>query len=149
MDNIKNLKWDFGNPHILKFTVKESDIDILGHVNNKVYLNWCELVSWDHSGKLGITPDTYKKHQCACVVIKSENNFLGSLFTGDEIAISTWIVKTDKKLRLSRYFQIINILKNQNVFTSNVEYACVSLINFKPKRMPDIFRNSYKVTCDV
>ena len=57
MVNIKDLKWDYSNPHILKFTIKESDIDILGHVNNKVYLNWCELVSWDHSAKLGITPD--------------------------------------------------------------------------------------------
>ena len=47
MVNIKDLKWDYSNPHILKFTIKESDIDILGHVNNKVYLNWCELVSWD------------------------------------------------------------------------------------------------------
>ena len=80
MVNIKDLKWDFSNPHILKFTIKESDIDILGHVNNKVYLNWCELVSWDHSAKLGITPDVYKKYQCACVVIRSENNFSGSLF---------------------------------------------------------------------
>lgn len=149
MVNIKDLKWDYSNPHILKFTIKESDIDILGHVNNKVYLNWCELVSWDHSAKLGITPDVYKKYQCACVVIRSENNFSGSLFIGDEIAISTWITKTDKKVRLSRFFQIINIAKNQTVFTSNVDYACVSLINFKPVRMPEIYKNSYEVTCDV
>ena len=81
------------------------------YVNNKVYLNWCELVSWDHSRKLGITPDTYKKNQCACVVIRSENNFSGSLFIDDKIAISTWITKTDKKIRLSRFFQIINITK--------------------------------------
>ena len=149
MVNIKDLKWDYSNPHILKFTIKESDIDILGHVNNKVYLNWCELVSWDHSAKLCITPDVYKKYQCACVVIRSENNFSGSLFIDDEIAISTWITKTDKKVRLSRFFQIINIAKNQTVFTSNVDYACVSLINFKPVRMPEIYKNSYEVTCDV
>ena len=57
--------------------------------------------------------------------------------------------KTDKKIRLSRFFQIINIAKNQTVFTSNVDYACVSLINFKPVRMPEIYKNSYEVTCDV
>jgi len=59
------------------------------------------------------------------------------------------LLKTDKKVRLSRFFQIINITKNQTVFTSNVDYACVSLINFKPVRMPEIYKNSYEVTCDV
>ncbi len=147
--DLNKLNWKYSNPHVLKFEVASKDIDILGHVNNKIYLNWCELVSWDHSKKLGITPDTYKKYQCACVVIKSENVFSGSLFSKEEIAISTWITKTDKKLRLSRFFQIINIKKNQTVFTSNVDYACVSLINFKPKRMPEIYINSYKVTSDV
>ena len=101
------------------------------------------------SAKLGITPDVYKEYQCACVVIKSENNFSGSLFIDDEIAISTWITKTDKKVRLSRFFQIINIAKNQTVFTSNVDYACVSLVSFKPVRMPEIYKNSYEVTCNV
>ena len=147
--NLKSLCWKYQNPHIMSFVVNSEDIDILGHVNNKVYLKWCELVSWDHSKKLGITPNTYKKYECACVVVKSENNFSGSLFHGDEIAISTWITKTDKKLRLSRYFQIINAKKNQTVFTSNVNYVCVSLLNFKPKKMPEIYINSYKVTCDV
>ena len=59
--NLNNLSWKYSNPHILEFKVSSDDIDILGHVNNKVYLNWCEHVSWDHSAKLGITPDTYKK----------------------------------------------------------------------------------------
>ncbi len=58
-------------------------------------------------------------------------------------------LKTDKKIRLSRFFQIINITKNQTVFTSNVDYACVSLVSFKPVRMPEIYKNSYEVTCDV
>ena len=74
--NLNNLSWKYSNPHILEFKVVSDDIDILGHVNNKVYLNWCERVSWDHSAKLGITPDTYKKNQCACVVIRSENCLL-------------------------------------------------------------------------
>ena len=87
--------------------------------------------------------------KCACVVIKSENSFTGSLFEGDQVAISTWIISTDKKIRLSRFFQIINIAKNQTVFTSNVDYACVSLVSFKPVRMPEIYKNSYEVTCDV
>jgi acyl-CoA thioesterase FadM len=43
MHTINELSWDFANPHILKFQVDESNIDILGHVNNKVYLDWSEI----------------------------------------------------------------------------------------------------------
>ena len=77
---LENLNWKYKNPFIEEFTVTKEDIDILGHVNNKVYLNWCEIVSWKHSARLGITPKVYEDLKCACVVIKSENNFTGSLF---------------------------------------------------------------------
>ena len=144
---LENLKWKYKNPFIEEFTVTKEDIDILGHVNNKVYLNWCEIVSWKHSASLGITSTTYNNLKCACVVIKSENNFTGSLFEGDQVAISTWIISTDKKIRLSRYFEVINIAKDQTIFTSLVDYACISLKNFKPVRMPKLFVENYNVTC--
>ncbi len=143
----KNLNWKYKNPFIREFTVTKEDIDILGHVNNKVYLNWCEIVSWKHSASLGITPMIYEDLKCACVVIKSENYFTGSLFEGDQVAISTWIISTDKKIRLSRYFEVINIAKDQKIFKSFVDYACISLKNFKPIRMPKLFIDNYNVTC--
>ncbi len=144
---LANLNWKYKNPFIEEFTVTKEDIDILGHVNNKVYLNWCEIISWKHSASLGITSMTYDDLKCACVVIKSENNFTGSLFEGDQVAISTWIISTDKKIRLSRYFEVINIAKDQTIFTSLVDYACISLENFKPVRMPKLFVENYNVTC--
>ena len=144
---LANLNWKYKNPFIKEFTVIKEDIDILGHVNNKVYLNWCEIVSWKHSASLGITSTTYDNLKCACVVIKSENNFTGSLFEGDQVAISTWIISTDRKIRLSRYFEVINIAKDQTIFTSLVDYACISLNNFKPVRMPKLFVENYNVTC--
>ncbi len=144
---LSNLNWKYKNPFITEFTVTKEDIDILGHVNNKVYLNWCEIVSWKHSASLGITPIIYENLKCACVVIKSENNFTGSLFERDQVAISTWIISTDKKIRLSRYFQVINLAKNKTIFTSLVDYACISLENFKPVRMPKLFVDNYNVTC--
>ena len=80
---------------------------------------------------------------------ESENNFKGSLYIDDNIEISTWIIDTDQKIKLSRYFQIINISNNQTVFTSRVDYACISLNNFKPVRMPELFRKKYVITTNV
>lgn len=146
MYTINELSWDFPNPHILKFQVIEDNIDILGHVNNKVYLDWSEAVSWDHSNLLGVSHEDFKKVKSACVVVRNNIEYLASLFLDDEIAISTWITQCDHKIKLSRLFQVIRIADNKTIFRSNVDYVCVSLENYKPRRMPDLFKKSYKVT---
>ena len=47
--------------------------------------DWCEIVSWDHSKSLGISPQTYQDLRCACVVIKNKIDYLGSLFENDRM----------------------------------------------------------------
>jgi len=146
MNRSTSFDWDYKNPHILEFQVLKENIDVLGHVNNKVYLDWCEIVSWDHSKSLGISPQTYQDLRCACVVIKNKIEYLGSLFENDRILISTWITKTDSRLKLSRLFQVIRIEDNKTVFRSNVDYVCISLDTYKPIRMPDLLKKAYKIT---
>ena len=146
MNRSTSFDWDYKNPHILEFQVLKENIDVLGHVNNKVYLDWCEIVSWDHSKSLGISPQTYQDLRCACVVIKNKIEYLGSLFENDSILISTWITKTDSRLKLSRLFQVIRIEDNKTVFRSNVDYVCISLDTYKQIRMPELLKKAYKIT---
>ena len=146
MKKYEQFDWDYKNPHVMKFQVFKEDIDVLGHVNNKVYLDWCELVSWDHSKSLGVTPQTYQELRCACVVVRNKIEYLGSLFENDSIVISTWITDTDSKLKLSRLFQVIRAKDNKTVFRSNVDYACINLDTYRPTRMPDLFKEAYKIT---
>ena len=146
MKKHEQFDWDYKNPHVMKFQVFKEDIDVLGHVNNKVYLDWCELVSWDHSKSLGVTPQTYQELRCACVVVKNKIKYLGSLFENDSVVISTWITDTDSKLKLSRLFQVIRAKDNKTVFRSNVDYACINLDTYRPTRMPDLFKEAYKIT---
>ena len=148
MPVLKILSWDFKNPHILEFKVSKEDIDILGHVNNKVYLDWSEAVSWDHSQLLGVDQNDFRKVKSACVVVRNKIEYLGSLFLNDKIAISTWITKCDHKIKLSRLFQVIRLKDNKTVFRSEVDYVCVSLESYKPKKFPDLFKKSYRVTTE-
>ena len=98
MRALDKLNWHHKNPFVEEFRVTKEDIDILGHVNNKVYLNWCETVSWNHSASLGITSKTYEELKCACVVIKSEK-VVSSVLMMIHIAIFIVI------LNLFYYFQ--------------------------------------------
>ena len=146
MKKYDSFDWDYKNPHVLKFKIFKENIDVLGHVNNKVYLDWCELVSWDHSKSLGVTPITYQELRCACVVVKNKIEYLGSLFENDSVVISTWITETDSKLKLSRLFQVIRVKDNKTVFRSNVDYVCINLDTYRPTRIPDLFKEAYKIT---
>ena len=146
MKKYDSFNWDYKNPHVLKFKVFKENIDVLGHVNNKVYLDWCELVSWDHSKSLGVTPITYQELRCACVVVKNKIEYLGSLFENDSVVVSTWITETDSKLKLSRLFQVIRVKDNKTVFRSNVDYVCINLDTYRPTRMPALFKEAYKIT---
>ena len=146
MKKYDSFNWDYKNHHVLEFKVFKENIDVLGHVNNKVYLDWCELVSWDHSKSLGVTPKIYQELRCACVVVKNKIEYLGSLFENDSIVISTWITETDSKLKLSRLFQVIRVKDSKTVFRSNVDYVCINLDTYRPTRMPDLFKEAYKIT---
>ena len=146
MKKYDSFDWDYKNPHVLKFEVFKENVDVLGHVNNKVYLDWCELVSWDHSKSLGVTPITYQELRCACVVVKNKIEYLGSLFENDSVVISTWITETDSKLKLSILFQVIRVKDNKTVFRSNVDYVCINLDTYRPTRMPALFKEAYKIT---
>ena len=35
---------------------------------------------------------------------------------------------------------------NKTVFRSNVDYACINLDTYRPTRMPDLFKEAYKIT---
>jgi acyl-CoA thioester hydrolase len=61
----------------------------------------------------------------------------------DNLACATWIVACDKKFRLSRRFEFINLRTNKTVFSAKTDFVCVSLKDGVPKRMPEKFSQIY------
>lgn len=77
--------------HQVTFKVKASDIDVLNHVNNIVYLQWVNEISELHWGILS-NNDINKKY--FWVAIRHEIDYLQQAFLDDEITIYTWIGET-------------------------------------------------------
>ena len=42
--------WDFPAPHVVSVTVASADIDAYEHVNNAVYVTWCDRAAWNSTG---------------------------------------------------------------------------------------------------
>ena len=61
MNNLSKINWQYPNPFIYEHTVVENELDFLGHVNNKTYLNWMEQVAWAHAKSVGITHEKQRE----------------------------------------------------------------------------------------
>ena len=135
--------WDHPDPHTQSRRVGEGDIDGLGHTNNAVYVQWCEQVAWDHSTALGLDLDSYRRLDRAMAVIHAEYEYLQASQAGDTVVAATWIVAWDRKLTMTRKFQIVRPADQATLLRGRVRFACIELSTGKPRRLPPEFVTGY------
>ncbi len=80
-------------PYEIEINVLESDIDLLGHVNNVVYLRWVQDAALAHW-----TAGASKEEQESIywVVTRHEIDYKRSAMKGDTIIAKTWIGSAEK-----------------------------------------------------
>ena len=140
------LNWDYPDPHITPITVTDEHIDVMGHTNNVVYLQWLEQVAWSHSEALGLDWVMYRKLNRALVARRHEIDYLAATFPADELLLGTWITGNDQKLTVTRQYQIIRPKDGVTVLRGQTFWVCIDLESGKPKRMPAEFAQGYVVT---
>ena len=140
------LQWDLPAPHILPLEVGQEHIDVMGHTNNVVYLDWLEKVAWAHSNALGLDWTLYKSLNRALVARRHEIDYLAATFAGEKLLLGTWIVGNDRKLSVTRRYQIIRPQDGTTVLRGQTHWVCIELDSGKPKRMPVEFADGYVVT---
>ncbi|WP_417610235.1 acyl-CoA thioesterase [Owenweeksia hongkongensis] len=74
--------------HSISFTVKNSEIDDMGHVNNVVYLKWVQDVAISHWSSVA-EPDDLENYRW--VVRRHELDYLKAAMPNDIITATTWI----------------------------------------------------------
>jgi len=84
------------------FMVDASHIDIRGHVNNMVYLQWTQEVAYMHWDVLAT--DEIKK-DIVWFVIRHEIDYLSQAFENETITVYTWI-EDAKGVKSTRMFAI-------------------------------------------
>lgn len=139
----QQYKWLHASPFIGQWTILPSDIDHYQHTNNLAYLARLEALAWEHSNALGLTFRTYQSLDRAMVITQHELNYHQPSHLGDNLLCATWIVSCDKKFRLSRKFQYINVITGKTIFTATTHFVCVSLSSGSPKKMPETFQRIY------
>lgn len=136
------ITWDAPSPHILPVDVQPAHIDLMQHVNNVHYLQWLENAAWDHSSRLGLSPDDYTQLGTGVVVRRHELDYLAPALLGDRVLCATWITALDR-LSLHRRFQFVRESDGTTLLRAATHYVCVEIASGKVRRMPARFSEVY------
>lgn len=135
--------WDYENPFLLDVVVGQSHIDGLQHVNNAVYVTWCQDAGWQHSMSLGLGIEQYHQLDRAMAIRRSEYDYAQSAYLDDELTVATWLTKTDDKLSMERRFQLIRKRDGATLLRGRWDLVCIQISSGRPKRMPTEFKTVY------
>lgn len=135
--------WDLPSPHILALQVEAADIDAYNHVNNAVYVAWCDQVAWDHSAALGLPMSRCVELDRGMAVVRTIITYLRPALAHDSILIGTWLIGGQSKLRVGRRFQVRRAVEGDTLARAEIDYACIELSSGRPMRWPLEFRERY------
>ncbi|WP_116800583.1 acyl-CoA thioesterase [Pseudomonas syringae] len=137
------MVWDRATPFVIDLNVAAEDIDGLGHANNAVYVSWLERCAWRHSQFLGLDLTEYRRLDRAMAVVRHEIDYLASAYENDELQLATWIVDWDRRLKMTRCFQLKRPADNLTLLRAQTNFVCIELSSGRPKRMPAEFIEGY------
>lgn len=138
-----NQEWDYPQPFLRRTRVGDCDVDALGHTNNTVYVTWCEAVAWEHSAALGLSVEDYHRLNRAMAVVEGRYRYLKASYLDDEVDTATWIVHWDKRLTMSRRFQVRRVSDGKTLLRADVRFACIEISSGKARRLPQEFLDIY------
>lgn len=140
---MQDFSWDYPDPFVIDVVAEEAHIDGLQHVNNAVYVTWCQDAGWQHSISLGLGIEEYQQLDRAMAIRHSEYDYAVSAYLHDEIAVATWLTASDGRLLMERRFQLVRKSDGATLLRGRWDLACIQISSGRPKRMPPEFREGY------
>src|SRR5262245_57134112 len=145
--------WEHPNPHVVGVDVAAADIDEYGHVNNAVYLRWLDRAAWSHSAQLGLSVAACTRLRRGMAALRIEIDYVRAVLAGQRVNVATWIVESDRKLRVTRRFQlrlaVDGAADGDTVARATTQYVCLNLDSGRATRMPPEFTDAYVVTASA
>ena len=136
-------KEDMSSVFDLKIEVKPEHIDVLGHVNNVVYVQWMQDVASAHIETLGVGLDQYLEMKHAMVAVEHHVQYRKAAMLDDDIILRTWLYEINA-LYSFRQYAFFNAKDHSLLFTGNTKWACIEIASGRPKRMSPTFIQAYQ-----
>ena len=127
----------------LRITVQPEHIDVLGHVNNVMYIQWMQDVAAAHIERLGLGLAQYLELKHAMVAVEHHVQYRKAALEGEEIILRTWLDDINALYSFRQY--AFYCPKDQSIlFVGNTKWACIEITTGRPKRMSPSFTHAYQ-----
>ncbi len=126
----------------LTFSVLDSDIDPLGHVNNIAYVRWIQDVAVAHSAAVGLDYDAYQRLGAVFVVRRHEVDYLRPALRGDRIEARTW-VHTVMAAKCERQTELVRLSDGAMVARALTTWGFVATTTGRPTRIVDEIKTAF------
>lgn len=87
-----------------RITARPEDIDVLGHVNNAVWVRWIQDVAvahWD-----AVAPEAHRAAYI-WVVTRHEIDYRGNVSAGETVTAETWVPQPPRGARFDRHMRFL------------------------------------------
>ena len=123
------------NIYRYELTVPESAVDMNGHVNNVVYVQWMQDVAVLHSEAV---IGTRAMHAAGgtWVVHSHKIEYRSPAFAGEEVVALTWVVNF-RRVRSIRRHKFFRKSDNKLLARGETEWVFVDAENGRPRMIPD------------
>ena len=126
-----------------EFTVPPEAVDINGHVNNVVYVQWMQDAAVRHARATGGTR-LAEAIGATWVVRTHQVEYLRPAFAGDKLHIMTW-VSDFRKVRSLRKYKFIRTNDRAVLIQAQTDWVFVNAATGRPQVIPDDVRQAFKI----
>lgn len=99
------IDWESRPQFEIAMQARFHEADLLGHVNNAVYLHYMEQAAIEHATYLGLTVAASRSFGGVFVARRHEIEFLRAAYPGDVVRIQTWL-QEPRGARVTRCYQL-------------------------------------------
>ena len=119
-------------PYSSTITAGPEDIDILGHVNNAVWVKWIQDVAVAHWHAIA-APEHHDAY--IWVITRHEIDYRGNVSAGETVTAETWVDEPPKGARFNRYMKFTGADGKVRV-EAKTTWAILDRATGRPLRVP-------------
>jgi YbgC/YbaW family acyl-CoA thioester hydrolase len=103
-----SVNWEVQPQFEIAMQARFHEADLLGHINNAVYLHYMEQAAIEHATFLGLTVEASRAFGGVFVARRHEIEFLRAAYPGDVVRVQTWLLEPHGA-RVTRCYQIYRV----------------------------------------
>jgi len=125
---------------VLPLQAVEADIDLMGHVNNIVYLRWVQEVATAH---WNAAATEQQKAEYAWVVLRHEIDYKHPALLGEELEARTYVGEASGA-KFERHVEIWRIHDNQLLAKARSVWVALDTHTLRPRRVEAGLRDQFQ-----